>query len=49
MELLRDPENGEESLLFRQTGREDMIGEGISYDSCNYLPSEGARSIRHLP
>src|SRR6185312_9964805 len=49
LELVRNPQNGAEGVLLHRARRDDTIAGEVSYKGCNYMPSDGARSIRHLP
>jgi hypothetical protein len=49
LELLRSPQNGAAGLLLHRACRADTIAGAISYEGCDYTPSEAARTIRHLP
>jgi hypothetical protein len=49
LELVRNPQNGAEGLLLHRSRRDDTIAGGVSYKGCDYITSEGARTIRHLP
>ena len=49
VELVRNPQNGADGLLLHRSRRDDTIAGEVSYKGCDYVHSDAASTIRHLP
>jgi hypothetical protein len=49
LELVRNPQNGVQGLLLHRAQGAATIAREITFEGCDYIPSEAAQSIRHLP